>query len=161
MKQLLKNGMISLVSFCLCLSLFGCGDNTEAFKLPFKVDDIVSVEVFIQEDEMLQKKQLTNAKDIENLYKDLSNVKIKDEGWENLDSLSNFSISFRFQLNTERNYWMMDYIELESEDGCIFPNDSTDGGPYIVKNAPDKSVLWDAFDVVSVPADASERPFAQ
>lgn len=161
MKQLIKNGMISLVCFCLCLSLFGCGDNVEKVKLPFKAEDIVSVEIFIQEDETLRKKQLTNAKDIENLYQDLSNVKITDEGWENLDSLSNFSISFRFHLNTERNYWIMDSIELESDGGCIFPNESTDGGPYIVKNAPDKSVLWEAFDVVSVPADASERLFAQ
>lgn len=101
MKHLLQNSIILLFPFCLCLSLFCCGESMEELKLSFKVEDVISVEIFLQEDEMLQKKQLTDAKDIENLYKDLSNAESKDEGWENLEFLSNFGIGFNFQLNTE------------------------------------------------------------
>lgn len=161
-KHLLRNSIAALLTLSLCLALISCGQKSEPLTLPFAAEDVSAAEVFFRENHAdWQKKQLTDAQDIQLLWEKVNSLPIQKENtYDSFAEPENpREISFRFYLENENYSWLLAYDPLGVKAGALYPSELENATPYFTR--ADVPALWDLFDVPAVAAVPDELPFAQ
>ena len=144
---------IRFVLLLLCvLVLAGCSSKTAHIEFPFEVSDVENVELFhfiVPAD--AEKKVITEAKDIEDIYRLFERIDLKDIATE--PSAGGSVTSFRFHLSDGTSYAVI-YSEIAVKSGRIITTDMQQD----LFTAADIEASWEKYDYEALPAEESELP---
>ena len=143
-----------ILAALLCFCLSACG-KTVHIDFPFELSDVKTVEMFrYTVPANAEKKALTNAEDIRDIYELLESISLKDKAAE--PTAGSSVIYFQFHLADNTSY-VVAYSELSVKSGRIRTEDMETA--YFT--SANIAASWDNYDYEAVAVNESDLPSYQ
>ncbi len=146
------NRFCFIVCLLLCCMIFSACTQTTKINLPFKAEEVVSVQMYQYDTPSnAEQKQLDSSQDISNLMDSISNIPVK----------KNHIFSHSPQKITSFRFHLADGTDFEVIYTCYGVKTGTIQSSYAFdyQTSSDVGGIWSTFDVPITSADEETLPF--